>query len=152
MGWIRKTPFSRDEDAAAHMISILGREAESQGQPLTQQEVKLLRKEFEPMKQLPGEFAQRTKKLIRGVLERERGSGEHANPRSFSSSLEWAGDQEYPYIVQLTEEVSREIAPPIPLTGWARVKDKIQLVACGIALVLVMFVVVAILRLLGFLK
>jgi hypothetical protein len=64
--------------------------------------------------------------------------------KSFGSSLQWAGDSGYPNIVSLAEEVAREMrGEAFPsLQGWNLVKDRIQLVGCGLLVVLLMLVTV----------
>jgi hypothetical protein len=66
------------------------------------------------------------------------------SPKDLGNSLEWAGDSGSRNIVVLAEEVASEIArPSVPLHGWGLVMDKLQLVGCGILLIVLIAAVIA---------
>jgi hypothetical protein len=144
MFWIRKSPFGRQEDPIEHMVALLSKEAMNAGVPLSDGERKLLASEFIPGAAISEELRNRTKKLIEKILAREQESVER-DSRSFGNSLEWAGDPDYPNIVMLTEEVVRSRGARMnlpPLHGWKRVKDRFQLIGCGLSLILLMLLIV----------
>jgi hypothetical protein len=145
MFWIRKSPFGRQEDPIEHMVALLSKEAMNAGVSLSDGERRLLASEVIPGAPISEELRNRTKKLIEKILAREQESSTEEDPRSFGNSLEWAGDPDYPNIVMLTEEVvcsggSRRNLPP--LHGWKWVKNRFQLIGCGLSLVLLMFLIV----------
>jgi hypothetical protein len=144
MFWIRKSPFGRQEDPIEHMVALLSKEAMNAGVPLSDGDRKLLASEVIPGAPISEELRNRTKKIIEKILSREEESGAEEDPRSFGNTLEWAGDPDYPNIVMLTEEVvcsggSRRNLPP--LHGWKWVKERFQLIGCGLSLVLLMFLI-----------
>jgi len=142
MSWfIKRSPFGRDEDPLGHMVELLSAEAIKDGVPLTERDTEILAN-VEPMPEI---LRQRAKELITRIYESESPDEWERDPKCFSCSLQWAGDREYPNIVALAEEVACDIAQPsAPLPGWKRVKDKLQLLSCGLLLVLLMFAIVAI--------
>jgi len=143
---VRKYPFERDEDPARHMVDLLSRQAEKDGVPLTDAEKEILLAAHSKGRPIPEDLRTRFLQLIERQLRQEREDGTHADPRSFDGSLEWAGDWGYPNIVQLADEVMCEFPPDLalPLTGWKLFKDRLQLVGCGCAVVLCMFLIGAI--------
>lgn len=149
MAWIRISPFGRDEDVAKFMISIVANEAAAEGIPLMDEERKSLREE---QPKVTPEFDRRMRRLVGRIFKREEESGESKNPRSFSGAIEWAGDQEYPYVVQICESEASRIFPFQPLRGWQRAKDLFLCIGCGLLVVLVMLAVVGILGITGVLK
>jgi hypothetical protein len=68
MSFIRKSPFSRDEDVTGHMVSLLSEEAERSGTPLTEAEKQILSSETASPSE---ELRQKTLKLIGQIFERE---------------------------------------------------------------------------------
>jgi hypothetical protein len=143
---IRKSPFGRHEDPAKHMVLLLSEEAEESGAPLSEEEKEVLAREAAPREPLPEELRQRVRRLIEQILERERGAATEAGPKSFLNSLEWAGDQDYPNIVALTEEVilGGGFGELPPVHGRAWIKDKALLIGFALAAVFLMMVVVVI--------
>jgi hypothetical protein len=144
---VRKNPFADHEDPVAHMVALLGREAESAGTPFTEAEKKILATTFAPEEPLLEEFRQRTMKLIEELLRKEQTSGAVPDPKSFDNSLEWAGAGSYPNIVALTEEVvtsggSRKSLPRLHGIRWA--KDRMQMLGCALTIVLLMLLIVGI--------
>jgi len=144
---IRKSPFASDEDPVAHMVALLCKEAESAGIPFSEDEKKILARESASEESVPEELRQRAKRLIQELLRKEQTSKGVADPKSFDNSLEWAGDPGYPNIVALTEEVvtsggSLKALPELHGKRWA--KDRTQLLGCALAIVLLMFLIVAI--------
>ena len=142
MSWfIKRSPFGRDEDPLDHMVELLSVEAIKDGVPLTERDREILAS-AEPMPEI---LRQRAKDLITRIFEAEPFDDWERDPKCFSCSLEWAGDSRYPNIVALAEEVACDIArPSAPLHGWKLAKDKLQLVGCGLLLVLLMFAIVAV--------
>lgn len=118
MAWIRKSPFGRGEDPKEFMIDIFVREALTEGWVVTEEERRTLAGEI-TAHDVPEGFHNRTLSLVRRVIEREKETGESNNPRSFTGAVEWAGDMEYPYIVQLAEHVFGAPLPP-PFRAEAR--------------------------------
>jgi hypothetical protein len=145
MNWRRRSPFSSPEEAASHMVELLAKEAESAGTPLTDQEKEiLLQASSESPFSVAEDLRQKAKVLIRRIFEAEAPDEFDREPKSFSDSLLVAGDRGYSNVVALAEEVSREIreAAYPQQHGWRFAKDRMQLVGCGILVVLLMFVVV----------
>jgi hypothetical protein len=143
----RKNPFAGDEDPVAHMAALLCKEADSAGIPFNEDEKKILVAEVTSKLSVPEELRQRAIRLIQELLSKEQSSGATADPKSFNNSLEWAGDPGYSNIVALTEEVvtsggSRKPLPRLHGKRWA--KDRIQLLGCAVAIVLLMFLIVGI--------
>jgi len=142
MSWIRKSPFSRDEDVTARMVLLLSQEADRSGTPLTDAEREILSSEDAS----PSEGLRRkTLKLIGQILERERGESSEENPKSFGACLEWV-EPDYPNIAVLAEEVitSGGFGKVPPLHGRQWVKDRAQLIGCGLLIVLLMFLVITV--------
>lgn len=145
MSWISKSPVSDQYEAVRHMVDMLARESINAGTPLTDEDQNLLSLECV----IPGVLEEKSKILIYRILERELVSGatELEHPDSFYNFLEWAGDPDHPNIVRLTEEVLLEgrasgiFPPPGELQGWGFAKDKLQLVGCGLLLVIAVFIV-----------
>jgi len=145
MSWLIKSPFGRDEDPLDHMVQLLSDEAIKDGVPLTEHDREILTRESSRLEPMPDILRQRVKDLIGRIFEAEPLDECERDPKCFSCSLQWAGDGRYPNIVALAEEVACDIArPSAPLHGWKLAKDKLQLVGCGLLLVLLMFVIVAI--------
>ncbi len=93
---------------------------------------------------MPDELRRRAKNLIRKIFEAEHPDEFDEGRVSFGNSMLWAGDRSCPNVVALAEEVARDIrATTNPrLHGWRVVKDRMQLLGCGILVVLLMLVVV----------
>lgn len=144
MSWfVRKSPFGRDEDPVRHMVELLSQEADRAGSPLTDRDREALAREKSRSEPLPEDLRQRAKDLIVRIFESEPWDEFENDPKCFSNSIEWAGDSRYPNVVALAEEVRCDIARLTPpLHGWSRVKDAVQLVGCGLLVVLLMFAVV----------
>jgi len=142
MTFIRRNPF-RDVDPKMTMIDVVAAEAADEGHALSENERSWLA--CERPKELPPDARERLKGIIEKIIERERWSEEaRNNPRSFINAIEWAGDQEYPYVVELAEEVFCD--NPGPEAGlqsprtW--LKDKAQLIVTALVLVAIMFAIV----------
>jgi hypothetical protein len=145
MSWFIKSPFGRDEDPLHHMVELLSDEAIKDGVPLTERDRELLARENSRLEPMPEVLRQRAKDLITLIFEAEPFDEFERDPKCFSCSLQWAGDGRYPNIVALAEEVACDIArPSAPLYGWKLVKDNLQLVGCGLLVVLLMFAIVAV--------
>jgi hypothetical protein len=143
MGWFIRSPFGRDEDPTHHMVDLLSKEAERAGTPLTDLDKETLAEERSSVKPLPDDLRDRAKELIARIFEAELSNEFVRGPKCFSSSLQWAGDLDYPNIVALAEEVYCDINPTAShsLHGWEFVKDRMQLIGCGVLAVLLMFAI-----------
>src|ERR1700737_482408 len=142
MSCIRKSPFSRDEDVTTRMVSLLSQEADRSGTPLTDAEREILSSENAS----PSEgLRQKALKLIGQIFEREQGASSEENPKSFGACLEWV-EPDYPNIAALAEEVITSggfgKVPPLHRRRW--VKDRAQLIGCGLLIVLFMFLVITV--------
>jgi hypothetical protein len=144
--WIRKSPFKDQNEAIRHMVDLFAEEARKVGQSVKDEHLDMLSSECS----LPPELEDQARRIIGQILFREELETEAAgceDPKSFSNSLEWAGDSRYPNIVMLTEQVVLEgrasgIFPPSPrLHGWPLVKDQLLLWGCGLLIVTVVLVV-----------
>jgi len=146
MKLIRKSPFGRQEDAAEHMVVLLSQEADRHGTPLKETEKKLLISESGRGESLPEDLRMRLHKLIVEILEREKTTDIRNDPKSFLTSFEWASDNAYSLIVALTEEVitGSGFGPLPPRHGREWIKDRAQLIGCGLLLVLIMMLIVVI--------
>ena len=113
------------------------------GTPFSEGERKLLGEDA-PEHPLPEELRQRFTKLIGQLLEKEQEIGAEADPKSFGNSLEWAGDPAYPNVVALTEGLVISRRPPESLRGRLRreMKDLMQVIGCGLTIVLLLAIVV----------
>jgi hypothetical protein len=142
MSWIRKSPFSRDEDVTTRMVSLLSEEADRCGTPLSDAEREILSSETVSPSE---ELRQRVLKLIGQIFEREQGTASKEDPKSFGACLEWV-EPDYPNIAALAEEVitSGGFGTVPPLHGRRWVKDRTQLIGCGLLVVLFLFLVVAV--------
>jgi hypothetical protein len=140
MSWRRRSPFSSPEEAASHMVELLAKEAEIAGTPLTDLEKEILLQESSEHNSVLEELRQKVKDLTGRIFEAEASDELYWDPRSFGNSMRWAGERRYPNVVALAEEV-RRTAYPQP-HGWKLAKDRMQLIACGLLAVLLMFVVV----------
>jgi hypothetical protein len=129
------------------MVVLLSREADASGAPLTQEEKETLLRDCKDGS-FPEESRLRIGKLIEQILEKEQADPTKADPKNFSRCMEWAGDQRYPHIVALTEEVvtSGGFGEP-PLHGRRWIKDRVQLVGCALVAVLVMMLAAVIIEL-----
>lgn len=103
MSWIRKSPFADGNDPTEHMLALIAAEAERAGTPLSEAEKQMLLAHWDPETIVPEEFRTKAKKLIDQTFNHE---ADPDNPLSLGNSVEWAGDQNYPTIVALTEEVN----------------------------------------------
>jgi hypothetical protein len=138
MSWFVKSPFKRNEDPVGHMVELLSNEASKAGTPLTDLDKEILANN-EP---IPEDLEKRARELIARIFEAEPLEEFERDPKCFSSSLQWAGDLGYANIVGLAEQVAYETARSAQPQGWKLVKDKAQLIGCGLLVVLFMFAVV----------
>ncbi len=140
---IRKSPFRPDEDPKLLMIEEVAREADGIGESLAEAERKLLASEG--TRDVGGKTDVRLRELVRGILRREAEIREwERNPRCFSAAVEWAGDQEYPYVVQLAEDVGKALQSESPASreNW---KDLALLALTVLGLSLVVLAAIAVL-------
>jgi len=146
MSWIRKSPFDRDEDPAKRMLELLAKEAERAGAPFSEEEQEILATRTI----IPVELDIRARNLIEQMLERETVAGPDRDPKSFGNSLEWADCDNGPNVVELTIAVAsdRRAMHPPPTQWGLWLKDKIGLVGCAFAAVILMMLFVAAISLL----
>jgi len=144
MSWfIKKSPFGRDEDPVRRMVELLANEADKSGSPSTDLERETLSNDRSRLDPMPEDLRQRAKELIGRIFEGEPWDEFERDPKCFSSSLQWAGDSSNSNVVALADEVACDIARPgLPLHGWKRVNDAMQLVGCGLLVVLLMLAIV----------
>jgi hypothetical protein len=135
MSWIHKNPFADGKDPTEHMIALIAAEAERSGSPLTEAEKVLLLSHWDPETTVSEEFRSKAKNLIQQTLSHE---ADPDSPRSLGNSVEWAGDQQYPTIVGLTEEVLLERSEKPRLGSKRRLVDLVQLVGCGLVVVILL--------------
>jgi len=129
------------------MLTLIAAEAERSGTPLNEDEKQMLLAHWDPETLVPEDFRTKAKKLIEQTFNYEAAPD---NPLSLGNSVEWAGDQSYPTIVALTEEVMLERGQKPRLGGRRQIIDLIQLVGCAVvAVILMMFVVALISWLIG---
>jgi hypothetical protein len=142
MSWFSKSPFGHDEDPVEHMLALLCNEAAKDGTPLTDKDRAILAQGGFDQDAIPEDLRKRVKDLIARILIAESDEFKR-DPKSFNDSIQWA-DPHYPNIAALAEEVAAELGVEAypPLRGWARVKDRVQLVGCGCLVVLLMFTTV----------
>jgi hypothetical protein len=136
MSWIRPSPFHDQKEAARHMVDLLAAEGEVRGTPFSDAEREMLAGDCA----ISEELSSKVKYLISGIFANER--QDDPDPRRFSESMAWASDGASSNIVQLTYQVADEIQPRRRLKGWARFRDMIALIGCGLLVVLMMFTVV----------
>jgi hypothetical protein len=150
MNWIRKNPFG-DEDPLEIMIGCVAAEAKEQGKELTGEDVALLRAEYyvvdpENDTKVDRSAELRYMALVKAVLEKEAAS--ETGSKRFTNAIEWAGDQQYPYVVALAELcITGE--DPGPRVRRGRLADQFFLLATGLAVVLAMFLIVTIVGILS---
>ncbi len=138
-----KNPFANHEDPMEHMIELLSKEAEHAGTPFNADEKKILRSKASSGEPIPEELRRKSKTLIEQLLNREKAADTSGDPKSFNNSLGWAGDSSYPNIVALTEEVVTSGTGDLRLRGRRLAKDRIQLIACAVVVILLMLLFVA---------
>lgn len=145
MSWIRKNPFAKEEDLLAHMVALLAEEARASGCPLSEEELKILANQDHRLKlKVENELRNNAKTLIERLLDKE---ALVKDPRSFGNSVEWAGEDGYPLIVQLAEEVisERRLRRPVGVRAKRWAIDAVQLVGCGfVTVILIMLFTFAI--------
>jgi hypothetical protein len=124
------------------MVSLLSEEADRSGTPLTDVEREVLSSETASPTE---DLRQKASKLIRQIFEREQATAPKENPKSFGACLEWV-EPDYPNIAALAEEVitSGGFGNVPPLHGRRWVKDRAQLIGCGVLVVLLMLLIVAV--------
>jgi hypothetical protein len=143
MSWIRKSPFADGNDPTEHMLALIASEADRAGTPLSEAEKQMLLARWDPKNIVPEDFRTKAKKLIEQTFDHETAPD---NPLSLGNSVEWAGDGAYPTIVALTEEIMLERSEKFPrLRGRRKILDLFQLVGCGVVVVILMMLVVALL-------
>ncbi|MCU1308256.1 MAG: hypothetical protein JWN45_2951 [Acidobacteriaceae bacterium] len=106
MSLIRKYPFG-DEDPVEVMVEEVAAEASRQGSSLTVEERALLASERPKKSSISTEADNRMAQFITAIIAREAEDQEinaDYRKRSFSNAIEWAGDMQYPYVVELAEK------------------------------------------------
>jgi hypothetical protein len=124
------------------MLLALSVEAEAAGTPLSDTERKMLAAEAAPERPIPDDFKERVKPLISTILQRERTADPGTISIGFFDALEWV-EPDYPNIAALAEDVMTSGGSGgLPQLHGARlIKDRAQLVGCGIALVVALMAI-----------
>lgn len=140
MAWIRKLPFDPDEDPKAAMIREVAEEAVRTGTPLSEVERQLLATEVTRGFRVPDETHARLQELVCNIVKRQFETGEaERNPCCLVAAVEWAGDIEYPYVVDLAERAVTVSRPPQTMRRGAM--DLVGLILCGVAVVLLLMTI-----------
>jgi hypothetical protein len=125
------------------MVDLVASQAERVGVPLSEEERRLLLEGATPPKIAEEESDEKFRKLIEQTFDYEVNPDD---PMSLSSSIQWAGADRYPKIVKLAEEIIISRGEKRPrLRGRRQIIDLVQLVGCGVAAVILMMLVVALL-------
>jgi hypothetical protein len=138
MSWFKPSPFRSPHEAARRMVDLLAAEGEIVGTPLTEDEREMLA----GAGAISDELSAKARVLVEHIFDKQ--IDEDSDPRSFSNAMSWATDPEWPNIAEITAQVVTERNPDRRLHGWPWVKDKTQLVGCGLLAVLLMFAAVII--------
>jgi hypothetical protein len=121
------------------MVALIAAEAERSGIPLTEEERQTLLGGWYPETIVPDDFRTKAKKLIEQTFTYEP---DPDSPISLGHSVMWAGEDGYPMIVALTEEVMREKCERSPLRGRRKIIDRLQLIGSGLVVVILMMLIV----------
>jgi|ERR1700722_4140371 len=137
-------PFKDADEVISHLIASVSREAERDGQPLTEPEKVLLSK----VGPLPDGARQGLRMIIGLLLIKEPEDEFESDPRSFGNSLGWAKRMTHrsmwPNILVVAHEIEYERVHRHPERhGWKKLGDQVLLWLCGLLVVLTMFVIVA---------
>jgi hypothetical protein len=158
MKFIHRNPFGKEIDPLELMMGAVTAEADRIGEPLSQEEMDLLKSNWRKDRVVPEGLRVRAYMLARTILERERNVGQTTPSRSFGSAIGWAGFDEYPLIVEIAESVVRNapylgpygyLAPIRKSSEW---RDLASLLGCACLVVLIFFAVIFLLAYLGVLK
>lgn len=143
MSWFRNCPFASSEDAAKHMVALVAAQADKVGAPLSEEERRLLLEGAAPPKIAEEELDEKFRKLIEQTFDSEV---EPDDPKNLGNSVQWVGDDQYPRIVALAEDVIRSRREKFNRTrGRRRAIDRIQLVGCGLVAVMLLMLFAALL-------
>jgi hypothetical protein len=144
VSFFRKYPFA-SEDPLDIMLEKVEEQARQEGAPLTADEQRLLRAEYDRNVAVDSVREVRFRKLVSRILDAERSDAQISSDyrkRSFGNAIEWAGDRAYPYVVHLAEEDVRKWSDSHPEPLRAHVMDKLRLLGWALAVVLGMFTVI----------
>ena len=133
MGWIRKSPFASGEDPVEHILGFLAKEAELADTPLTEAERSILIAEWDPETPIAEELHAKARNLVELVVDHE---SDVDDPRNLGNSLAWASESGYSNVSVLAEEVIRSRGERLPRLRGRWIIDRIQLVGCGFAAVI----------------
>ena len=133
------------------MLALISAEADRSRTPLTEEEKRILLVGCEPEAHIAlvgcepeahiaDDFRDRAKKLIEQTFRFE---ADPDSPISLGHSTTWAGEDRYPMIVALTEEVMRERGEKSPLRGRRAIIDLAHLVGCGFVSVILLMLFAA---------
>jgi hypothetical protein len=136
-------PFKDADEAVSHLIASVSREAEWDGQPLTQKEKALLAQ----VGALQDDKRIGLAMIIERLLISEPEDEFESDSRSFGNSLGWAKrmlhQSKWPNVVIVAHEIEYERTHHHPeLHGWRRMGDQMLLWICGLLVVLAMFAIV----------
>lgn len=136
MSWIRKSPFASGEDPVEHILGLLAKEADRASTPLAEAERSILTAKWDPETPISEELHAKTRNLIDLVFDHE---SDVDDPRNLGNSLAWASESGYSNLSVLAEEVIRSRGERLPrLRGRRWIIDRIQLLGCGFAAVILM--------------
>jgi hypothetical protein len=122
------------------MLALIAAEAERSGTPLTEEERRTLLGGWDPETVVPDDFRAKAKNFIEQTFTYEP---DPDSPISLGHSVMWAGEDGYPMIVALTEEVMRERGEKSPLRGKRAIIDFIQLICCAFVSVILLMLFAA---------
>jgi hypothetical protein len=124
------------------MVELVASEGARVGTALGDEEKAILLAQPSRRCPVPEELVWKSRKLIEELLHREKEAGDRKDARSFGNSFDWA-DGANANIVVLTLGVLTNSPPLAPtLQGGKLIKDRIQLVGCGLIVVLLMLLTV----------
>lgn len=142
MGWRLKGVFASPEVAVRHMVELLAIRAEFDGTPLTGHDKDLLLQDRSKKIPLPDDLRQRAVNLIGKIFEAE---DVRTADDPGVSAMPCSGPMAQDTLTSsfLAEQVACDIAHVSnPPQGWPLVRDRVQLIGCGILVVLTMFGIV----------
>lgn len=122
------------------MIQEVAEEADRTGRPLSEVERQLLATEVRRGLRIPDETHTRLQELVSNIVKRQFETGEaERNPCCLVAAIEWAGEMEYSYVVDLAERAVTASRPPQSTRRGAM--DFVGLILVGIAVVLLLMTI-----------
>jgi len=143
MSWIRKNPFDPSEDPSQHMLALLANEAEQAGDPFSELEKEIL---SSGILSLPWDLDAKARNLIAQLLEKESAiPSAKRDPKGLGNCLEWCDYGRSTNLTELTYQVAsaRNVMHPAPIDWRVWFKEKIGLIGCGLAAVILLMLFAA---------